>query len=164
MTASNEAELLTAGPMTTSSEADLLVATDLKKYFPVVGKRVIGREWLRAVDGISFSIRSGQALGIVGESGSGKTTTSRLVLRLDRPTSGAIHFRGVDIDALRGQALRQYRAATQAVFQDPYSSLNPRMRIKDLIAEPLVETHKPDRQAVSERVFEMLRIVGLEPA
>jgi oligopeptide/dipeptide ABC transporter ATP-binding protein len=148
----------------TTSNGALLTVSDVKKYFPVSGKRVIGHTWLRAVDGVSFTILSGEALGLVGESGSGKTTTSRLVLRLDRPTSGSIHFRGEDISSLRGKALRDYRAATQAVFQDPYSSLNPRMRVTDLIAEPLVETRKLDRQAVADRTAEMLRDVGLEPA
>src|SRR5262249_47437240 len=133
------------------------------KHFPVrrgaLG-RVIGL--VRAVDAVSFRIEPGMTLGLVGESGCGKTTTSRLILGLVRPTAGAIRFARPDALALDRAGMRGYRRAVQAVFQDPYASLDPRMRISDTIAEPLV-INEP-RLSTAERlrrVQELLELVGL---
>ena len=102
---------------------------------------------MKAVDGISFSVTPGETLAIVGESGCGKTTTAKLVLRLEEPTAGDVFVDGQDVHALSGEALRDYRTTVQAVFQDPWSSLNPRMRVRDIVAEPLVV----NRQSSSAR-------------
>jgi oligopeptide/dipeptide ABC transporter ATP-binding protein len=143
----------------------LLEVRDLKKYFPVtagvVFERTVG--WVKAVDGVSFTLGAGETLGLVGESGCGKTTTARLVLRLDRPTEGAIVFEGQDLQALGEQDLKRYRRKVQAVFQDPYSSFNPRMRIGDFIAEPLVVNRALPAARMKERVAELLGLVGLGP-
>jgi len=125
----------------------LLEVRDLKKYFPVqrsLLETILSRErrYVKAVDGISFSIEKGETLALIGESGCGKTTTGRLVLRLIEPTSGKILFDGKDIVKLRKNELRVLRRRMQMIFQDPYASLNPRMRIGDAIAHPLPP---PDR-------------------
>src|SRR2546426_7481948 len=118
----------------------ILRAQELKKHFPVtrgmLWTRIVG--WVKAVDGISFSIQPGQTLALVGESGCGKTTTAKVILRLEDPTSGEVFVDGKAVHALNGDALKEYRTIVQAVFQDPWSSLNPRMRVQDLVAEPLV--------------------------
>ena len=141
----------------------LLQARDLKKHFPVssglVMRRVRG--WIRAVDGISFSIGEGETLGLVGESGCGKTTTSKLILLQEEITAGSIEFRGRDIATLQKQELMEYRRSVQVVFQDPYSSLSPRMRIGDILAEPLEIHTKLSRQGIQARVGEVLELVGL---
>lgn len=144
----------------------LLEAIGLKKYFPVLKGLVLGRVkgWIKAVDGVSFAVSSGQTLSLVGESGCGKTTTSRLILRLEQPTSGAVLFRGQDVHALSGEGLKGYRSSVQAVFQDPWSSMNPRMRIGSIVAEPLRYNSSLSPKAISERVAELLVQVGLEPA
>ncbi|MGH2375753.1 MAG: ABC transporter ATP-binding protein [bacterium] len=142
----------------------LLEVRDLKKHFPV-GSSLVGgvRGWVRAVDGISFTINSGETLGLVGESGCGKTTTAKLVLAAEEATAGAIEFEGRNIAALRGRELMNYRRNVQVVFQDPYSSLSPRMRVGDIIAEP-IETHERiSRREVQSRVQELLELVGLRP-
>jgi oligopeptide/dipeptide ABC transporter ATP-binding protein len=144
----------------------LLEIRDLKKHFPVM-KGVIRQKpigWVKAVDGISYSIGTGETLGLVGESGCGKTTTSKLILMLEKPTSGAIIFRNRDIQTQQGDTLKQYRRGVQAVFQDPFSSLNPRIRVGDIIAEPVVVNESMPKAQVQERVQELLRLVGLNPS
>jgi len=143
----------------------LLEAKNLRKHFPIT-KGFIRREvagWIRAVDGVSFFINRGETFGLVGESGCGKTTTARLILLLEQPTSGSIVFRGEDISALPETRLKEYSRSVQAVFQDPYGSLDPRMKVGDIISEPLVVTQALSRKAVIERVKEVLLEVGLEP-
>ena len=118
---------------------------------------------VKAVDDISFAIEAGKTLGLVGESGCGKTTTSKLILNLEQPTSGQVLLDGKPIHGLRGKALRDYRALVQAVFQDPWSSLNPRMTAGRIIAESLIVTGWGDRADIAERVSELLAHVGLRP-
>ena len=143
----------------------LLQAENLKKYFPVtkglVMMKTIG--YVQAVDGINFTIRQGETLGLVGESGCGKTTTSKLILRLERPTDGRISLDGHDIQSFAGQELRDYRTTVQAVFQDPWSSLSPRMRVRDIVAEPLVVNRQVSQKEVQDRVVEVLQQVGIHP-
>jgi oligopeptide transport system ATP-binding protein len=143
----------------------LLEIHDLKKYFPVT-KGVIFQEtigWVKAVDGVSYAIGPEQTLGLVGESGCGKTTTAKLILMLEKPTSGVITFRGQDVQTLQGKELRTYRQGVQAVFQDPFSSLNPRLRVGKIIAEPLVVNNTLPKAAIKERVQDLLNLVGLSP-
>lgn len=141
----------------------VLQVRSLKKHFPVtrgfVWKKVVG--WVQAVDGINFSIPQGETFAIVGESGCGKTTTTKLVLRLEEPTSGQVLADGKDVHTLRDDDLKEYRTAVQAVFQDPWSSLNPRMRVRDIVAEPLIINRKVSAIEVKERVEEVLDSVGL---
>jgi oligopeptide/dipeptide ABC transporter ATP-binding protein len=140
----------------------VLEASDLAKHFPARRGLFGGdRGTVRAVDGISFTIERGQTLGIVGESGCGKTTTAKLVLGLEVPTSGTMRFEGADLQKLDKAGRRHYRKSVQAVFQDPYASLNPRMRISDIIAEPLVTNEKLPAAEVRERVANLLDLVGL---
>jgi peptide/nickel transport system ATP-binding protein len=114
---------------------------------------------VRAADGVSFDVREGETLALVGESGSGKTTTLREILRLSRPQEGRVTVLGQDAAALRAADRKALRKEVQVVFQDPYASLNPRMRVADIIAEPLI-TH---RMPVGGRVEELLALVGMEP-
>jgi oligopeptide transport system ATP-binding protein len=143
----------------------LVEIRDLKKHFPVM-KGVIFQKpigWVKAVDGVSYTIGTGETLGLVGESGCGKTTTSKLILMLEQPTSGSIIFRGHDIQTLAKDELKTYRRGVQAVFQDPFSSLNPRIRVGDIIAEPVVVNNPIPKAQMRERVQELLRLVGLNP-
>jgi len=134
----------------------------LKKYFPVRGgifSRTVN--WVRAVDEVDFDIDRAETLGVVGESGCGKTTVGRAILRLVEPTSGEVYFEGKDVVKLSEKEMQMLRRDMQIVFQDPYWSLNPRMMVKDLVAEPL-ETHlKLGKKEKDERVIELLELVGL---
>jgi oligopeptide/dipeptide ABC transporter ATP-binding protein len=144
--------------------APLLEVRDLRKYFPV-RSGVLGRhtQLVRAVDGVSFDLDAGETLGIVGESGCGKSTLGRCVLRLLAPTGGAITFAGADLLTLGGEALRRKRREMQIIFQDPFASLNPRMRIGDIVGEGL-DIHGVARGAAKRaRVGELLEQVGLSP-
>ncbi len=119
---------------------------------------------VRAVNDVSFTVDEGETFGLVGESGSGKTTTGRCILRLIEPTSGEVRFRGDDVLAYSKKAMRQARRQMQIVFQDPYSSLNPRMRVREIVEEPLVIHDIGTRESRIERVVELYRLVGLDPA
>jgi len=143
----------------------LLDVTNLVKHFEVGGGLFGGpRGIVRAVDGVSFTLRRGETLGLVGESGCGKTTTGRCILQLERPTSGQILFEGRELTTLDDTALRAVRRKIQVIFQDPYSSLNPRMTVGQIIAEPLgVHGIVPDRGRRAARVRELLSHVGLLP-
>ena len=143
----------------------LLKVTGLTKHFRVEGGPVAGAElFVRAVDGVSFEIARGEVLGLVGESGSGKSTVGRSILRLTEPTSGSIRFREQDIMALRGGDLRRFRRHAQIIFQDPLASLNPRMTVEQLLAEPLVtQGVLRGRGALGARGAELLGMVGLAP-
>ena len=147
------------------SSMPLLKVEHLKTYFPL-RKGLFNRVYdhIKAVDDVSFDVYPGETLGLVGESGCGKTTTGRSILRLIEPTSGKIIFDGIDVMSLKGRALRDFRKQAQIVFQDPYSSLNPRITIGDAIAEPM-EVHgiETDAKKRRERVAELLREVGLAP-
>jgi oligopeptide/dipeptide ABC transporter ATP-binding protein len=144
---------------------DLLVVDDVKKHFPVTRGIIFQKQVgaVKAVDGVSFSVKSGETLGIVGESGCGKSTLARLVMRLLDPTDGKIIFDGRDITRLSRQAMRPVRREMMMIFQDPYASLNPRKRVGFTVAEAL-EVHKLGTPAeVKRRVQELLEIVGLNP-
>ncbi len=142
----------------------LLEVTDLRKYFPIrrgVLSRVVGH--VKAVDGVSFHVDHGETLGLVGESGCGKTTVGRSILRLIEPTSGEVRFRDCDLLELGGEALRQMRRHMQIIFQDPYSSLNPRMTVGAIVGEGLAIHGTVSAAERTERVKELLAQVGLLP-
>jgi peptide/nickel transport system ATP-binding protein len=142
--------------------AALLEVDHIVKHYPVRDGIGTGRGRLaRAVDDVSFAIEEGQTLALVGESGSGKTTTARLILLLDRLTSGEVRLGGDNVARMKGSALRQYKRSVQAVFQDPYSSLSPRMRIRDILAEPLEIHEHLSGKALRARVGDLLDIVGI---
>ncbi len=137
----------------------------LVKHFPVkrgvVVSRLVGQ--VRAVDGVSFRVGRGETFALVGESGCGKTTTARVILNLESPTDGTVHVLGREITGLRGRELRAHRASVQAVFQDPWSSLNPRKRVRAIVGESLVVNRALPRARIPGRVAELLDQVGLAP-
>ncbi len=144
----------------------LIEVKDLKMYFPVTKGIVLRRKIgdVKAVDGLTFSIRKGETLGLVGESGCGKSTTGRALIQLYKPTTGEVIFHGTDLTKLPPEQMRQMRRKVQMIFQDPYASLNPRMTVGDIIAEPImVHNLRKGKEAVRERVQELLKLVGLNP-
>ncbi|HSE80374.1 MAG TPA: ATP-binding cassette domain-containing protein [Gaiellaceae bacterium] len=148
-----------------SDDGALLTVTDLRKHFPVrkgiLWEKTVG--YVKAVDGVSFSIPAGKTLGLVGESGSGKSTTGYCILQLLKPTSGSVRFDGVELTALKREQLRKTRQDMQIVFQDPYSSLDPRMTVGRIVAEPLEVHHIGTRKGRAERVRRLLEVVGFNP-
>lgn len=144
---------------------NLLEVKDLKMYFPVTRGIVIQRKVadVKAVDGVSFTIQRGETLGLVGESGCGKSTTGRAILQLYRPTAGSVKFDGKELTTMKGEELRRQRRRMQMIFQDPYASLNPRMTVGSIIAEPLEIHNICTGKEKQERVQELLRLVGLNP-
>ncbi len=141
----------------------LLKVESLKKYFPVKKKKLIERKrYLRAVDGVSFTMFEGETLGLVGESGCGKTTLGRTLIKLYQPDSGRVEFDGMDVTSIKGSALKEFRRKAQIIFQDPYASLNPRMKVQDLIEEPLI-VHGFSKDERKEIVDEVMAAVGLNP-
>lgn len=142
-----------------STNQKLVTVRDLVKHFPVEG----GDDVVRAVDGVSFEILQGETLGLVGESGCGKSTVGRCLLRLIEPTSGEVTFAGRQVLGLGKRELRELRGEMQIVFQDPYASLNPRMKVGDIVGEPLVIHKIGTKKDQRERVAELLRRVGLDP-
>ena len=143
-------------------EKALLEVLNLKKYYPIrsgIFGRIVG--YVKAVDGVSFMIGYGKVLGLVGESGCGKTTVAKCILRLVEPTAGSILFEGKDLVKIKGKELKKQRKYIQAVFQNPFLSLNPRLKVKSIIAEPLTTHMKLTRVEVMERVKKLLELVGL---
>jgi oligopeptide transport system ATP-binding protein len=152
-------------PKDGTADGELLKVQNLKMYFPITQGIILQRQvgWVRAVDDISFTVKRGETLGLVGESGCGKSTTGRAILQLYKPTAGTVDFLGKSLTQLNGGDLRKMRREMQMIFQDPYASLNPRMTVGSIIGEPL-EIHGLARgREKSERVQELLRIVGLNP-
>lgn len=147
------------------SAPTILTAKDLTKHFSISGGLWGGHAGtVKAVDGVSFDLHQGQTLALVGESGCGKTTLARMLLKLLEPTSGAIAVSGLDVGTLRGEELKQFRTNVQAVFQDPWASLSPRMKVFDIVAETLVINENLTRGELTRRVDEAMTAVGLRPS
>jgi oligopeptide transport system ATP-binding protein len=148
-----------------AADGSLLQVTDLRMHFPIKRGVVFDRtvDYVHAVDGVSFEIHPGTTLGLVGESGSGKTTTGYCILQLLRPTAGSVRFAGAELTELRGKELRRMRGQMQIVFQDPYASLDPRMTVGDIVAEPLVVHRVGNKSSRRESVRGLLDIVGFNP-
>lgn len=146
-------------------EMMLLDVKNLFKSFPLKKTRLFQEQhYLHAVNGVSFSLKKGETLGLVGESGCGKTTTGRAVLRLIEPTSGVINFEGQNVAGFKEKQLKRFRRNAQMIFQDPFASLNPRMTIGDIVAEPLFVHGMGTKNERTDKVAEVLNKVGLEPA
>lgn len=143
----------------------LLKVEDLKMHFPIyrgVLQRQVGA--VHAVDGVSFDVKRGETLGLVGESGCGKSTTGRAILQLYKPTAGSVIFEGIDLISLKHEEMRKTRRKIQMIFQDPYASLNPRMTVHDIIAEPMMVHNTAIGKEMNERVEHLLELVNLNPA
>jgi oligopeptide/dipeptide ABC transporter ATP-binding protein len=155
--------LETAMTQATIATDVVIEAENLTKYFPVTEgvllRRTVGQ--VKAVDGISFKIKRGETYSLVGESGCGKTTTARIVLMVETPTSGAVKFNDNDLAGLNSDGVREYRSSVQAVFQDPWSSLNPRMRVGSIILEPLLTNRNLSKAEAKEHLETLLQDVGL---
>ncbi len=148
--------------METPASIPLLEVLGLTKWFPFKGGALSPRRQLRAVDGVSFSIRPGETFGLVGESGCGKTTTGRLVLRLIEPTAGTVLFMGDNVLHLKGSRIKELRRNTQIIFQDPFTSLDPRMTVGEILEEPF-RIHGVPKREQRTRIENLLEVVGLDP-
>ena len=143
----------------------LVEVDDLHVYFPVTAGIIFQRKVadVKAVDGVSFTVKRGETLGLVGESGCGKSTTGKAVLQLNRPTSGAVNFEGTDLTKIKGRELRRFRRKMQMIFQDPYASLNPRMSVGSIISEPITIHKLASGKEKKDKVQNLLQTVGLNP-
>ena len=146
------------------SQDALVSVKDMEVYFPVTAGLLVQRKVadVKAVDGVSFSVKRGETLGLVGESGCGKSTTGKAILQLNRPTGGSVEFENTDLTQVKGRSLRQFRRRMQMIFQDPYASLNPRMSVGSIVSKPLT-IHGLAKGQRKERVEELLQTVGLNP-
>ncbi len=155
-----------AAPSTNGNGNSIIELENIRKYFPITRgvllRRLVGE--VKAVDGVSFQIKEGETYSLVGESGCGKTTTARMVLQVETPSEGVMKFNGKDASRFTGPERREYRASVQAVFQDPWSSLNPRMRVGSIILEPLLTNQPMGKHEAQEHLQTLLRDVGLRQA
>jgi oligopeptide/dipeptide ABC transporter ATP-binding protein len=141
---------------------DIINVEDLSKYFPVKAGPFMKRGSLKAVDGVTFSVKQGKVFSLVGESGCGKSTVARLVLKLMNPTGGQVLFRGNNVSEMKGESLRTFRKSVQIIFQDPFASLNPRMTVSATLSEPLKIHAIVPKSEIRERVVSLLNSVGLQ--
>ncbi|MCK5685650.1 dipeptide ABC transporter ATP-binding protein [bacterium] len=147
------------------TNSTIISVKDLRKYFPVTQGAFVKKKtgFVKAVDGVTFKIKQGETFGLVGESGCGKSTIANMILGLEKPTSGEIHFQGADITGFDKKDMFSFRRNIQAVFQDPYRSLNPRKKVRQIISEPLSVHKIGSKKTVQNRVCELLELVGLDP-